>query len=144
MAASVANTGEVLKYFWSKISGLLKWQADLRNLTTSLITSYLSYWNYLLKHALNKQLFLWYSILKKMDHVCKDYRKVQWQRRRKCFVVSHQLHMDTGFTESWKPRLNLRPFKWVNRSFKRDYNFTPIVSWKFHKELSSFLIIIDF
>ena len=38
------------------------------------------------------------------------------------------LHIDTGFTKSLKPRLNLRPFKWVNRSFKRDYNFTPIVS----------------
>ena len=69
MAASVVNTVEVLKCCWSKISGLLKWQADLRNLITSLIASYLSYWNYLLKHTLNKQLFLWYLILKN-DGLC--------------------------------------------------------------------------
>ena len=29
-----------------------------------------------------------------------------------------------GFTVSLKPSLNLRPFKWVNCSFKRDNNFT--------------------
>ena len=51
--------------------------------------------------------------------------------------------MDTGFTVSLKPSLNLRPFKWVSHSFKRDYNFTPIVSWTY-KEFSSFWVIIDF
>ena len=62
MAASVVNTVEVLKFPLSKKGGLLKRQVDLRNLITSLITSYFSHWNYLLNHTLNKQIFLWYLI----------------------------------------------------------------------------------
>ena len=49
-----------------------------------------------------------------------------------------------GFTVLLKPSLNFGPFKWVNCSFKRDNNFTLIVSWTLFKEFSSFWAIINF
>ena len=107
--------------------------------------------NYLLKHTLNKQLFLWYLILKKVDHVCKDYRKSQsfgWKTmaaQKKMFSgLSSAPYGHMGFTVSLKPSLNLRPFKWANCSFKRDNNFNLIVSWTLYKEFSSFWVIINF
>ena len=123
----------------------------LKNLITSLITSYLSYWNYSLQHTLNKQLFLWYLILKKMDMSVKIIKKFKSLGRK---TMATQKKMFSGlssapyghiaFTVSLKPSLNLHLLKWVNRSFKRDNNFTQIVSWTLYKEFSSFWVITNF
>ena len=59
------------------MSGSSKRPVDLRNLITSLITSLFKLSNYFLNHTVNKELSLWYLILKKMDLVCKDKRRVQ-------------------------------------------------------------------
>ena len=69
----------------------------------------------------------------------------QWQRSRKCSVVSTSVpHGRRVFTVSLKPCLKLCSFKWVNWSLNRDNNFTPIGSWTLYKVFSRFAVIIDF
>ena len=70
-----------------------------------------------------------------MDRVCKDYQKLKIFEQKSngnaeenFSGLSSAPHGHIVFTVSLKPSLNLRPFKWVNCSFKRDNNFTPIVS----------------
>ena len=53
-------------------------------------------------------------------------------------------HGHIGFTVSLKPSLNSCLFKWVNRSFKHDNNFTLVGSWTLYKEFSSLWVIINF
>ena len=75
--SSCLNVKELLARSRPAIWILWKLLVDLRNLIARLKTSLFKLLELLVKPYNNKELFLWYLILKKMDQVCQDYRRVQ-------------------------------------------------------------------
>ena len=113
MSASVVNTVGNLTFHWSKkkVSGSLKQPADLRNLITSLLTSFFKPLELLLELYSKLTFSLVFNFEKDRSSSALWIEK-KWQRRRKYAVVSTSVpHGHIGFTVSLKPCLNLCSFK---------------------------------